>query len=208
VGDSFCSAAHGWPQHLADLLGMQLDCYGQGGTAWWTVRDHLQKHHVSPDNVVVFVHTNADRIPTLDYDLVSFDHSAEPTNELETAVKLYYKYIHNPEFMAWAQQAWFKEIAQAYAVNRVVHLHSFPWSVNLPESGVNVVTPLAALSLNELGKTDFDLFNDSRANHFSAANNQALATELAHLINNYCPGRAVLDHTRFEQRILKWFDWK
>lgn len=208
IGDSFCSAAHGWPQHLADLLNLELNCFGQGGSAWWVVRDHLQKHPPDADNILVFVHTNADRVPTFDHNLVSFDHSAEPTNELETAVKLYYKYIHNPEFMAWAQQAWFKEIAQVYAVNQVIHLHSFPWSVHLPESGVNVVTPLAALSLNELGKANFDLFNDLRPNHFNAANNQALATELAHLINNYSPGCVTLAHTQFEQRILKWLDWK
>ena len=78
----------------------------------------------------------------------------------------------------------------------------------MPESGLNIVTPLAALSLNELGKTKFDLFNDNRANHFSTANNQTLAAELAQLINNYCPGNVALDHNKFEQRVLHWLDWK
>lgn len=210
VGDSFCSSKEAWPQMLADLVNMELTCFGQGGSAWWTVRDYLQKqpNQAKHSNVIVFVHTNADRMPTLNQSLTGFDYSAEPTNELETAVKLYYKYIHNCEFMQWAQQAWFKEINQVYANNRVIHLHSFPWSVSLVDSGINVITPLAALSLNELGKTNFDLFNDSRPNHFSLANNQALAVELAELINNYCAGNVVLDHTKFEQQVLHWLDWK
>ncbi len=208
VGDSFCSAPHAWPQQLANQLGLDLDCWGQGGGSWWVARDYLQKHPVGPDDVVVLVHTNADRIPSLDPDLVCFDHSAEPTNELETSVKLYYKYIHDPKFMAWAQQAWFQEIARVYANNRIVHLHSFPWSVHLPESGVNVVTALAALSLNELGKDNFDLFADSRPNHFNAVNNQELANQLAKFVQNYRPGPVQLDHTRFEQRVLHWLDWR
>lgn len=210
VGDSFCSSASAWPQQLANHLGLELNCFGQGGSAWWTVRDYLQKqpNQARDSKVIVFVHTNADRLPTLDHSLVSFNHSADPTTEAEVAVKLYYKYIHDPVFMDWAQRAWFKEIAATYINSTVVHLHSFPWSVELPQSGINVTTNLCALSLNELGKTEFDLFADSRPNHFNTANNAELAQQLSVLITNNCPGNYALDHTKFEQRVLTWLDWR
>jgi hypothetical protein len=210
VGDSFCSNAFGWPQQLADLLGLELNCWGQGGAAWWTVRDYLQKQpdQARSSQVIVFVHTNADRLPTLDHSLVSFNHAAEPTTEAETAVKLYYKYIHNPEFLAWAQAAWFEEISKNYSCPVVVHLHSFPWSVDLPKSGINVTTCLAALSLNELGKTEFDLFADNRPNHFNSHNNAELAQQLFALVTNNYTGNHSLDHTKFEQRVLTWLDWR
>ena len=212
LGDSFCSSADQWPTMLANAVSRNLVCYTNGsGQSWWDARNwltQLDANILDNTDIMVFVHTNSDRIPSSNRSLGLVDHSATPVTEIEQSISLYYKYIHDPKFLNWAQQQWFKEIAQMYAANRVVHLHSFPWSVHLLEFGVNVVTPLAALSLNELGKTNFDLFNDTRANHFNAANNQALATELSHLINNYCPGSAVLDHNKFEQRVLQWLDWK
>ena len=76
VGDSFCSAAHGWPQQLADQLGLELNCFGQGGGAWWTVRNYLQqqKDQARNSSVIVLVHTNAERIPTLDRKLGAINH--------------------------------------------------------------------------------------------------------------------------------------
>lgn len=211
VGDSFCSSAEGWPSMLAEQLKLNLISHGIGGQPWWDAREFLislPKDAVDNAEFMIFVHTNSDRIPTVNKTIGQIDHSNLGSSEIEQAVKLYFKYIHDHKFLIWAQQQWFQDINKSWGHKKICHLHSFPWSTAMPESGINVVTPLAALSLNELGKTSFDLFNDNRANHFSTANNQTLANELAHLINNYCPGNVALDHTKFEQRVLHWLDWK
>lgn len=211
VGDSFCSGADGWPGILAKQLKLNLISHGIGGQPWWDAREfliNLPGHAVDQSEFIVVVHTNSDRIPTGNRTIGQIDHSNLGSSEIEQAVTLYFKHIHEQKFLVWAQQQWCQEIMKIWGHKKICHLHSFPWSIEMPQSGLNVVTPLAALSLNELGKTNFDLFNDNRVNHFSTANNHILAAELAQLINCYRQGNAVLDHTRFEQRVLHWLDWK
>jgi hypothetical protein len=212
VGDSFCSAAEHWPKILANLLDLNLICYTNGaGQSWWDARNWLQSlpaESIDNASVMVFAHTNAERIPTTDKQLGKIDHSAPAQTEIQTAIKLYYKYIFEPPFMSWAQQQWFKEIGDLYGHKQLVHLHCFPWTLSQATwlSGINITTNLTALSLNELGAEQMTLFNDHRPNHLNEHNNHELAGQVAELINTGGSGSHALDTGRFQQATQRWFE--
>lgn len=212
VGDSFCASENGWPGMLSQRLGLTLINHGQGGQSWWNVRNFLtnvNEEIIANTEVIVFVHTNAGRIPTNNTQLGIIDHSAEPKTEIEKAVQLYHKYIHEPEFLNWAQQQWFLEINQKWGHKKNVHLHSFPWSVDYGKSllGLNILTNLCSISLNELGTDKFELFNDQRINHLNDYNNNELACQLSTLIQNYAQQNVELDTNAFDLKITQWFNW-
>lgn len=212
VGDSFCSSAEHWPQSLADQLDLNLICYTDGaGQSWWDARNWLQglpAEQINNTEVMVFAHTNAERIPTTDKELGKIDHSAPAKTEIETAIKLYYKYIFEPQFMHWTQQQWFQEIGRLYGNKRLVHLHCFPWTLELSTllTGINVTTCLTALSLNELGAEQMTLYNDHRPNHLNKHNNHVLASQIAELIRSGRSGSCSLDISKFQQVTQRWFD--
>jgi len=203
TGDSFCASDTGWPGILADQLNLNLVSQGFPGHHWWKAKRYLDSVDTGNSESIVIVHTNATRIPTEDSALVTFDHSQEPTNELELSVKLYNKYISNPEFLEWAQQQWFAELETQH--ENIIHLHSFPWSVNYGSNArKNIEQNLCALSLNELGAKEFSLFNDTRPNHLNEFNNLILASQLAEIIQG---DREQLDAQEFEALTDKWFSW-
>ena len=190
VGDSFCASADGWPNILAQRLNLTLINHGQGGQSWWNVRNFLNtidEETLTNTEVMVFVHTNAERILTSNSQIGFVDHSAEPKTEIDKSIQLYYKYIHEPEFLNWAQQQWFLEINQRWSHKKIVHLHSFPWSLDYGKSlsGIKISTNLCSISLNELGADNLELFNDTRPNHLNNQNNNELAYQLSNLIQNY-----------------------
>lgn len=212
VGDSFCSTASGWPQLLADQLNLNLICHGLGGQPWWDAREFmgtLSLADLEKTETIVFVHTNADRIPSDNKVLGTIDHSATPNTEIEKAVQLYFKYIHNTGFLHWAQRQWFLEINHRWSNKKICHLHSFPWSVTNGEilSGLNVTTNLCSISLNELGSREFTLFNDIRNNHFNEYNNSILAEQLAKLLAHYKQQKVSLNTDLFDLRTTHWFNW-
>ena len=213
VGDSFCASAAGWPNILAQRLNLTLINHGQGGQSWWNIRNFLNtidEETLTNTEIMVFAHTNAERIPTLDPKIGSIDHTKTPVTELEQAIYLYRKYLFDMHYSHWAQQAWFQEISQRYGHIQLVHLHCFPWSLSYRHllTGINITTNLAAVSLNELGAEQFGFFNDQRGNHLNTHNNQSLADQLAEIIsNNTTSGDYALDHTRLDQKTLRWFDW-
>jgi hypothetical protein len=212
VGDSFCSSAEGWPSALADRLGLNLICHGIGGQPWWNAREFLiglPDQNIEQAEHLVFVHTNAERIPTNDIQIGMVDHSNLTLADIDQAVKLYYKYIHNHEFLIWAQQQWFFEISQRWGHKKITHLHAFPWSLhrnNLPV-GLNVITNLCSISFNEIAADQFTLINDQRPNHLNYHNNQELARQLAHHLNQHTNTSVELDSTLFDLKTTKWFDW-
>ena len=213
VGDSFCSSAEGWPSALADRLGLNLICHGIGGQPWWNAREFLiglPDQNIEQAEHLVFVHTNAERIPTNNIQIGLVDQSANPKTEIDKAIQLYHKYIHEMEFLNWAQQQWFLEINQRWSHKKIVHLHSFPWSIDHGKllSGLNIVTNLCSISLNELGADTFELFNDQRLNHLNNHNNNELACQLATLIQNYAQQTVQLDTNAFDLKITQWFNWK
>lgn len=213
VGDSFCSSADGWPSMLAEQLKLNLISHGIGGQPWWDAREfliNLPKDAVDNAEFIVFVHTNSDRIPTVNKAIGQIDHNNLGPLEIEQAVKLYFKYIHDHKFLMWAQQQWFRDITKLWGHKKICHLHSFPWSLDFKDSitGLNVNTNLCSLSLNELGASEFILFNDSRPNHFNENNNRELANQLANILTNYTPGSTVLDVDQFDFKTRLWLDWK
>ena len=155
-------------------------------------------------DIVVFVHTNSDRIPTANEEIGTIDHSNPGQNEAGRAIQLYYKYIHDPQFLQWAQQQWFKEINTRWAHLKTIHFHCFPDSVKhshlLP--GMVFTTPLIHISIGELSGTDKEIdkliLEDQRYNHLSAANNQILADIILRSIYKYRPGQYRLDLNEFQ----------
>ena len=213
VGDSFCASADGWPNILAQRLNLTLINHGQGGQSWWNVRNFLNtidEETLTNTEIMVFVHTNAGRIPTSNSQIGFIDHSAEPKTEMDKAIQLYYKYIHEPEFLNWAQQQWFLEINQRWGHTKIVHLHSFPWTLDYGKSlfGINIKTNLCSISLNELGADKLELFNDKRPNHLNDRNNNELACQLSNLIQNFTEQTVQLDTDAFDLKITQWFNWQ
>lgn len=211
VGDSFSASDTGWPRTLANELNLNLICYGAGGQPWWNARNFimsLSQDTIDNAEAIVFAHTNAERIPTLNEDIGKVDHSKKPDSEIETAIHLYYKYIHDGKFMSWAQQQWFIEISRTFGHKKICHLHCFPWTLQYSNllTGINVTTNLTALSLNEIGAKQFALFNDSRRNHFNQHNNEQLGLQLAELLTHYTNKSVELDVSKFDQATNYWLE--
>jgi len=210
-GDSFCSDATAWPSALAQALDRRLICYTEGaGQSWWAAREwllNLEADDLAACDIMIFVHTNADRIPTTNTMIGRVDYSATPKTELELAIQAYYQHIYDPAFVRWAQQSWFKEISEIYAQKYLVHLHCFPWTLGYRGylRGLNVTTNLTALSLNEIGAVELSLFHDDRSNHLNLHNNHALADQLTNFIRQRAMGDHALDHSKFQQKTLEWF---
>lgn len=211
LGDSFCSNSMFWPSYLANALERNLICYTNGaGQSWWDARhwlEHLDENLLDDCDIMVFAHTNADRIPSTNRELGLINHSVPPTTEIEKSIHLYYKYIHNQNFLHWAQQQWFREISRTYGQKYLVHLHCFPWTLEYRHhlQGLNITTNLTALSLNEIGSKEFALYSDDRPNHLNEYNNEVLAIQLSDLIKKRIVGDHELDHQRFQQKTLDWF---
>ena len=217
TGDSFCydqrseASALVWPRILANQLGLTLHGQGFPGGHWWACRNYLQKlpnDVIDNAEVMVFVHTNANRIPTLDPQLVQGDPNARET-ESELAVYLYHKYISDTLFAEWSQQCWFEEIDRTWGHKKLCHLHAFPWTTPYENllTGLIVQPNLSALSLNELGADKFSLIADTRSNHFNMHNNQALAQELTRMISQDLIGVQQLNLYNFEQKTTQWLGW-
>lgn len=213
LGDSYSSSAHGWPGMVAHQLNLNLICYGEGGQPWWAITQFLNsvsETEIQNCEAVIFAHTNAERIPTTDKTIGKINHSQlDTTNEIEHAIALYFKYIHDHKFLSWAQEKWFEEISIKWSHTKMIHLHCFPWTWKLRTklAGINVNPCLTSISLNELNAREFALVNDVRPNHFNNFNNTELANQLASMINSYVPGDRQLDLSKFQQLTDKWTQW-
>jgi hypothetical protein len=204
AGDSFCAQSHTWPKFLADKLGLNLVCYGRGGEHWWGVKKFLDTVDKSNVEVIVIVHTFGQRIPT--------EQVIASTKEREQAIELYYKHIHNEEFLTWAELAWHKQIEQDWGEYKLINLHSFPWTIDKPLAGINVTPSLGSISLNEVDAQDGIIDErilapgKHRTNHLNLDNNYALADELTRIIQNN--SNQELDLTKFQQQTTRWLTWR
>ena len=213
LGDSFSSSAKGWPSMVAEQLNLNLICYREGGQSWWAAKQFLNTINdadIKNCEVVIFTHTNTDRIPTNNKTIGKINYSQlNKDNELELAIGLHFKYIHDHEFLHWAHKKWFEEIASSWTHAKIVNLHSFPWTWDdrLLLDGVNVWPSLASVSLNEVNAKEFSLMHDHRFNHLNTYNNQELANQIVDIVNNYVPGDKQLDLTKFQQLTNKWTNW-
>lgn len=206
VGDSFC-CGNGWPDILANKLDMNLIQCGFPGNHWWAVRDfliNLKPEKFDNSDIIIFVHTHPDRIPTLTSDLSKVNCSRLGNlNEIEMAVKLYYSYIHDGDFLNWIMHKWFEEISQKWVRLKTVHLHGFQesWPYRHLLNGMNVGPDLIGISLDELRDPSPGLFTDRRRNHFNEFNNEELANQLYHAIVNYQLQDFNLDVTKFQKGV-------
>lgn len=211
VGDSFTANPAGWPGQLATMLNLNLISYGVGGEHWWGVKQFLDSISMENTEAIVFAHTFGNRIPTGNKELGKHDFfNLDATDEEQLAVKLYYKYIQNDQFMDWAQCRWFEQISKTWSGTKLVNLHCFPWTWDKRYhlGGINISPSLSAISLNEIDTKEFDLINDGRSNHFNDFNNTELARQLSIIIAEYKIGEIQLDITKFRQLTTRWLDWK
>ena len=84
--------------------------------------------------VIVFAHTYAERIPSVDTKISKIDpYDTSKKDEMSLAVQLYYKYILDLDFMKWAQEKWFDDITEKWQHIKLINLHCFPLSLSLLE---------------------------------------------------------------------------
>jgi hypothetical protein len=216
VGDSFCSSPDGWPGMLADMLGLKMINFGDPGAHWWTQLYFLNTEITSEDidntEVIVFCHTEMNRMPTRNREVTTVNRMNKKffNNDVDKAVELYYKYISDWKFLDWAQDKWFEDISDKWShIPKVVHLHSFPWSLNKTDllQGMNVSPSLASLCLNEVDAKLASEIPITTANHFSDVNNLVLAKEIKRLIDSYIEESVEFDVSKFDQKTDKWLDW-
>lgn len=215
LGDSFCSSPEGWPQQLADKLELELFCKGNAGAHWWLSAVDMQQneHILDQAEVIVFCHTNASRIPTDNIALGQVDHSKlNEKDPMQLAIKLYFAFIENFDFLNWTQGAWFDELSSRFQDKTVVHLHSFPWSYQHEDritiDQISVSPSLATISLNETGATSPAIIFDQRPNHLNHRNNTELANQLYTIIEERNNPRPTLDLDKFEQATRNWDNWQ
>jgi hypothetical protein len=216
AGDSYCASV-GWPELLADKLGLNLSKHGFGGASWWITRLSLMdlpKETVDNTDVLVLCHTSAERIPVTDTEILQTDwQNIDPDNPKQLAVKLYWCELFSPEFSQffhWARDLWIKEVSEKFKHCKIIHLHCFPWSLGSTDdvNGLTVTPNLTSISLNEINaKKEIDHVICDRPNHLNEHNNQALANEIERLIKNYHDGTAELDLSKFDLKTNKWDRW-
>jgi hypothetical protein len=213
IGDSFCANKNLWPKIVADNLNLNLIHFGKGGCHWWSYKkflDNLNDDEIKNTQIIICCHTWTGRIPEKNNKLNLIDHANLNTkNEIDLAIDLYFKQIYNDEYAAWAEIKWFEEFSKKFSHAKIINLHCFPWSINHKSylKGMNVLPSLASISLNDKGAENFELFQDNRPNHLSIENNKILGEEIINLISNYEEKDVILDTSKFNLLMTKWFEW-
>jgi hypothetical protein len=229
VGDSFCAAYNheSWksrecttwqkgvetPTYLdivAQTNGYTLYPFGFGGKSWWYSRcrfieelERLPKSLFADQlETIVFCHTNPGRINN------AWNRELSNTDTDSSFAIDYYKRIFDGQFNEWAQQQWFKEIAEKWGHLKTIHFHCFTETVPLSHllPGMVYTTPLIWVSIGELTGSDneiekkliHDNRSDSRFNHLNAHNNKVLAEFILGAIYDYRPGQYEIDTSNFD----------
>lgn len=203
VGDSFCACDAGWPGTLSKMLNLELINYGCSGEHWWGVTNflnNLPQETLDNCEVIIFAHTEARRIPNTSNKKLNKVHPPETEQELKLAIELYFKYMHEDEFLDWVQIQWFKEVSNNWQHIKLINLHSFPTSLSQRHhlKGVNILPDLLSISLTESGIDHNTMMFDMRLNHLNVNNNLIMANQLYDIILNYYPGDIKLDLLQFK----------
>jgi hypothetical protein len=232
VGDSYCAsttaehyAANGqqqfqdykpYPGHpaiVADHYGVDLYTHGYAGKSWWYSYSKFQQAlHNNPTRLadalaVVFFHTDASRINSMNQELTSihlpqhFDQSSKRSPidfELAEASRLWVRHLYDIEFQDWAERQYFKELARQYSEVKTIHFHCFKHTVDYSDllPGRVYTTPLRSISKREPG--EILKLSDTRANHLNEQNNLALAHTIIQAIDRYEPGQCPIPLEGFD----------
>jgi hypothetical protein len=206
VGDSFCQNSEYWPTYFADrVLGPrgQFRCLGYGGASWWFLRDKLLQlishEPVFWDNteLLVIIHPPRSRIQTTldDARFKTFDpplprvFNNTDFEELDIAIKLYYKYFHSYDYFYWAEQQWFKELSAISKNKQVINLFV---DIDGPASSELLPGIILDQSLIELQHSQYRHTQDITPtdgvigfqNHFTPNNNRIFASQLYEIAQN------------------------
>lgn len=209
AGDSYCAFTDEgtWPQVLSKNLGMDIVHCSHSGGSWWTTRKNLLKLDLSKIKIAVFCHTEGSRIPNIDdYPIGGWilENTTWLPKEVSEAGKMYYQYLHDPDFGVWTQQMWIKEFENMFAEDvLIVHIHSFVYTMKKMKisRGIEIYPPLEALSWGEFDSMDavnkFIKNGDPRKNHLSPENNLILGEELSRIITDKKVGVIPVDFSKF-----------
>jgi hypothetical protein len=198
LGDSFCEHAQYWPTWCAEALGYdnsQVYVYGQPGASWWPIRAQLmhcrksKKDFMSALSQVIIIHPNPQRIITQNTMIMANNAMILPMMFDNTQIKepliassLYYKYINDHEFHAWAERNWFRELNELIGTVPVLHLFATATSGGNADvlNGAKVLAPLTELSMTASPpRTDRNI---KTPNHFTLAHNRVFAQQVAQLV--------------------------
>ena len=227
VGDSFCASysdvakndinqrfqkqtPYSYTTTVANHYGYEVLPYGFSGKSWWYSWYKFEQDCLGELNqieAIVFCHTNCERINSTTHDYLPQmcgNNFPNYSKELNQASESYFKYIEDPAFNNWAQQQYFKMLAEKYSNIKTIHLHCFDgtdkWSNLLP--GVVFTTTLSQVSIGEITGSEQEIiqsFTDNRANHLNKHNNKSLAKVIINALDNYTPGQYKLPLEIFEQ---------
>jgi hypothetical protein len=200
LGDSFCRDSEYWPTYFANhILGTnsQFRCLGYGGASWWFLRDKLLQLISHDPNfwnnteLLVMIHPPRCRIHTTLDDVRSktFDpplprvFNNSDYEELDIAVKLYYKYFYSYEYFDWAEQQWFKELSAISKNKQVINMFVDIEGPSAPEllPGITVDQSLIELGHSQYRHTQDITPTDGVIgfqNHFTPNNNRIFASQL------------------------------
>lgn len=141
--------------------------------------------------LMIMIHTQRERLFSNNPDVYHAQPQVHHSNELETAVSLHYKYIHDTQFTSWAELQWFKEFnIMCESVPRVINLFFDPSATESHCSvlqGHNVPTGLLELALVQ--HTDHRaLIGDGQRgflNHFTLYNNEIFANQMYEIVQGH-----------------------
>jgi hypothetical protein len=219
IGDSFCQAEHHWPsylrakisypQHVVPRNAWRVHAFPGGG--WWPIQQQIYSSQIGDTDwfnqikLLIIIHPFTSRVFSTDHEIrrscaveLPVNWSANDFDEATIAHSLYYKYIYQENFHAWAQLKWFDELDQLLTTRpQIMSIHLFDHKETLsllPRSklaaGANrlfVNTTLMDIVRSQYTSHNIaSMANDDALgfyNHFTPYNNIVFADQLYKIIN-------------------------
>ena len=188
IGDSFCSDLHGWPEHLAGMLGVKLDCRGVSGSSLYHVYQQLKATPIQHYQAVVLIVSAHDRLHvedgiTLRPDVLE-NKNWPDRPELAPAGQAFYQHLYDDEYFKVLQLGLLRQILQMVSHHpRCLILTAFPGNDLLHDIIIPTI-PLTDIFRQEVAEIrDMSLSQRQLAeiddlyfvNHMSPSNNVLLA---------------------------------
>lgn len=203
-----------WIDFVQESTGLPVDCHGYAGQSWWFSwkkfwddwSDRLQDI-----TAIVFCHTSVHRInSSLLADGARAFYSKHLTakwrdfgGSQQKAVDMWYKHLYDGDFQYFAQEYYFQMIKEKLSHIKTIHFRCFNDRINMERlPGMIFSTPLihiavAGSSGNKEAIDDDLARSDDRVCHMTKANNLELGQLVVDSLDNYCPGHAEIDMSRF-----------